>query len=139
MRVRSLAESDLAFVVANEVRTGSTTWSEAAVRSTLGSPGAAAWVAPDRGHLIARAAADEAEILTLAVAEAHRRQGVATALMEAAAAAWREGAVTRAFLDVRESNTAALGLYEKLGWRVIGRRRKYYRDDQDAICMEWRR
>jgi ribosomal-protein-alanine N-acetyltransferase len=51
----------------------------------------------------------------------------------------RERAVTLAFLEVRPTNTEALGLYERFGFRVIGRRKGYYFDTgEDALVMEAR-
>ena len=47
--------------------------------------------------------------------------------------------MTLAFLEVRPTNTEALGLYERLGFRVIGRRKGYYFDTgEDALVMEAR-
>jgi ribosomal-protein-alanine N-acetyltransferase len=84
---------------------------------------------------------DELHINTLAVGPAHRRQGVATFLLrEVMAEAARDGA-RRATLEVRASNTAALELYARLGFRVTARRREYYTNPiEDALILwleEW--
>jgi ribosomal-protein-alanine N-acetyltransferase len=72
---------------------------------------------------------DEVEILNLAVATRFHRQGVGSALMNAAG-----GRVQ--FLDVRMSNHTALAFYKRHGFRKCGHRRKYYsRPVEDAIMM----
>jgi ribosomal-protein-alanine N-acetyltransferase len=78
------------------------------------------------GFILARAMADDAEILTLAVAPRARRKGVASALVEASAVeAGRRGARDM-FLEVAADNKPALGLYEALGFIRAGLRKAYY-------------
>src|SRR5262245_5295057 len=81
---------------------------------------------------------DELHINTLAVSPAHRRQGLATFLLhEVMAEAAREGA-RRATLEVRESNTAALELYARLGFQVTAKRRDYYTNPVEDALILWR-
>jgi ribosomal-protein-alanine N-acetyltransferase len=85
-----------------------------------------------------RAAADEAEILTLAVDPAHRRTGIASRLLRAATAALSAGETQRVFLEVAADNSAALALYERHGFEVCGRRANYYGGGDkrvDAVMM----
>jgi ribosomal-protein-alanine N-acetyltransferase len=78
------------------------------------------------GFVVAQAAADEAEILTLGVDRAFGRRGIASRLVEGVKrAALRAGAV-RLFLEVAEGNGAARGLYLKHGFHEVGRRQGYY-------------
>jgi len=77
------------------------------------------------GFILCRAIAGEAEILTLAVAPAHRRRGLASALVETAAAVAAESAEAM-FLEVAEDNPGALALYQRLGFAIAGRRAGYY-------------
>jgi ribosomal-protein-alanine N-acetyltransferase len=80
---------------------------------------------------------DELHINTLAVSASHRRQGLATFLLrEVMADAAREG-TRRATLEVRESNTAALDLYARLGFRVTARRRGYYTNPVEDALILW--
>jgi ribosomal-protein-alanine N-acetyltransferase len=81
---------------------------------------------------------DELHVNTLAVAPERRRQGIASGLMryvleEAAAAG-----ATRATLEVRASNDAAIGLYESLGFRVAARRPRYYSSPEEDALILWR-
>ena len=81
---------------------------------------------------------DELHINTLAVAPAARRRGLATALLRHVIADAAAAGATRATLEVRASNAAALGLYGQLGFRVAATRRGYYvKPDEDALIL-WR-
>jgi ribosomal-protein-alanine N-acetyltransferase len=94
--------------------------------------------APDgvAGYVVAQDAADEGEILNLAVAPARHRGGIGRALVEGALATLAERGVTRVFLEVRESNGAARALYAALGFQEAGRRSRYYRRPvEDAIVL----
>jgi ribosomal-protein-alanine N-acetyltransferase len=87
------------------------------------------------GFVLARAAAGEAEILTLAVRPLARRIGVARALLEATQQAARERSAAALFLEVAEGNHAALALYRQAGAAEVGRRRRYYSDGADALVL----
>ncbi|HET7698441.1 MAG TPA: ribosomal protein S18-alanine N-acetyltransferase [Vicinamibacterales bacterium] len=81
---------------------------------------------------------DELHINTLAVAPAVRRQGRATALLRHVMAEAAASGATRATLEVRASNAAALALYERLGFRVAATRPGYYvKPPEDALIL-WR-
>jgi ribosomal-protein-alanine N-acetyltransferase len=88
------------------------------------------------GYVVARLAADEGEILNLAVAPQGRRQGVGRALARDALEALRARGAAAVYLEVRESNTAARWLYEGLGFQSVGRRVRYYRHPtEDAVVL----
>ncbi len=85
--------------------------------------------------ILARLAADEAEVLTVAVVPERRQQGLGARLVsEAAGEARRRGAV-RLFLEVSTRNPAARALYRALGFEQVGRRRGYYADGSDALTL----
>jgi ribosomal-protein-alanine N-acetyltransferase len=88
-------------------------------------------VAPD-GLIICRVAADEAEILTLVVSRARRWRGLGRSLVVAAATHAAQRGARAMFLEVDDSNTAARGLYEMLGFVVVGKRPAYYGSAQGA-------
>ncbi len=78
---------------------------------------------------------DEGCLEKIAVDPKYRRQGVAEAILSAFL---RFGQTNLAFitLEVRERNAEAIALYEKLGFRQVGRRKDYYREvHEDAILM----
>lgn len=78
------------------------------------------------GLILMRAIAGEAEVLTLAVAPAHRRRGVGRALLEAGLAQAALLGAEAAFLEVAADNPAALNLYRRSGFQEVGRRLGYY-------------
>ncbi|WP_408904506.1 ribosomal protein S18-alanine N-acetyltransferase [Nguyenibacter sp. L1] len=116
-------------------------WDAPAMETLLSMPGVVAglgWhrAAPvPRGFIMGRVVADEAEILTLAVAGDARRQGLGHALLAwLADQAARRGAA-RLFLEVSAANPAAQALYRGAGFAEIGRRRAYYPDGSDALVL----
>jgi ribosomal-protein-alanine N-acetyltransferase len=89
-----------------------------------------------QGYVLARAVADEAEILNVAVAPAWRRHGAARAMLQQVLTALRGRGVAEVFLEVRQSNVAARSLYRDLGFRVAGMRPAYYRRPvEDALVL----
>lgn len=110
-------------------------WSAGSIRELFAGPGVFAFVAPN-GFIIARAAGDEAEILTLAVPPAARRQGFGRALIQAAAL-YAEGLGARVlFLEVVTDNEPAVRLYTGLGFTAAGRRKAYYAGrDADILTI----
>jgi [ribosomal protein S18]-alanine N-acetyltransferase len=107
------------------------------VESYGGYPG---WVAETEGEvagfLVAHIAADELEILNLAVEPARRRRGIGSRLLDQALVFGRQSGARRAFLEVRESNNAAREFYASRGFAAIARRRGYYRQPvEDALLM----
>jgi ribosomal-protein-alanine N-acetyltransferase len=79
---------------------------------------------------------DEAHIATLAVDPDYRNQGIATRLIESVLLEAEEKGARKAMLEVRTSNQAAQSLYQKFGFQVVHRRRKYYIDNkEDALLM----
>ena len=118
-------------------------WSEAEFATLLAQPGVGAWIASAGdtpvGFILVRSAADEAEILTLAVAPAFRRRGFAAALVHRACGMLRELGTRRLFLEVAEDNAAARALYGGCGFAEHGRRKGYYREGRsravDAVLM----
>ena len=80
---------------------------------------------------------EELEILDLAVAESHRRTGVASFLLEGFLQAGGRAGAAQIFLEVRQSNMAAIALYEKFGFRRAGVRPGYYRSPvESALVMK---
>ncbi|HWG05203.1 MAG TPA: GNAT family N-acetyltransferase, partial [Beijerinckiaceae bacterium] len=79
------------------------------------------------GFVLSRLAADEAEILTIAVDSALRRRGIATRLLAAHMGRLQNAGVHTLFLEVDEENTAARPLYTRFGFETIDRRPGYYR------------
>lgn len=79
---------------------------------------------------------DELHLLNVAVAIPSRRKGLGRALMLDLIDYAKANAITRILLEVRASNTAALSLYDALGFTRFNVRPRYYSDDEDAIEMQ---
>lgn len=79
------------------------------------------------GFAVSRMAADEAEILSIAVAESHRGRGLSHTLLLTHLGHLAGRGVRTVFLEVEENNQPARRLYERAGFAVVGRRERYYR------------
>lgn len=88
------------------------------------------------GFIISRLVAGELHINNVAIRPEFRRRGIAARLLAAVLREGRSQGARLAFLEVREGNTAAQGLYRRCGFQVTGTRRRYYRQpDEDALLM----
>jgi [ribosomal protein S18]-alanine N-acetyltransferase len=94
-----------------------------------------------RGFILTRRAADEAEILTVAVDVALRRRGVGRALLADHLSRLPTLGVKKLFLEVEQENAAAIALYARFGFREVGQRPGYYRknDGTAATALVLRR
>jgi ribosomal-protein-alanine N-acetyltransferase len=89
------------------------------------------------GFVIARCALDEWEVENVVVAGERRRAGIGLALVDELLRLAKEGGVKAVLLEVRESNTAARRLYEKIGFTEVGRRTSYYQGPvEDALLLK---
>ncbi len=136
MTVREMLESDIPAVceIEKECFTAEA-WSEESFSYRLGKPQFISLVAVESGEVVGYIAAteisDEQYLDSLAVRADKRGKGVATSLMKAAFN--RKKSV---FLEVRESNMAAISLYKKLGFSEYAIRRSYYDNPtENAIMM----
>jgi ribosomal-protein-alanine N-acetyltransferase len=137
--IRRLAMMDVPAVLAIlQASPEAAAWSQESLLQ-FASVEPAAWVADldgvPAGFLIGRIAADESEILNMAVAHAHRRSGIGSKLLESALEFSRVAGSARAYLEVRASNEPALALYLRHGFTECGRRAGYYRDPVDDALL----
>lgn len=113
-------------------------WDSAQLDGMLAMPGAFALMA-DKGFALLRVAADEAEVITIAVDPNARGQGLGRRLMVASLAQAARTGATVALLEVAIDNAAARALYQALDFAEVGRRRAYYRradgGTADALIM----
>ncbi len=112
---------------------GQSGWSEQSVDSLAVTDGAVliATFADKQmaGFILTRHAADEAELLTIAVDPDFQRAGAASLLVNSAKLELEKHAVKSLFLEVRRDNAAAVACYKKLGFEKISVRKNYYTDD----------
>jgi ribosomal-protein-alanine N-acetyltransferase len=141
LRIRPLAPSDLDRVCQIEDAVFSMPWSRESFEGETEEDGIAfSWVAEQggrlAGYLVAWLVEDELHIGNIAVDPELRRRGVGRALLSYCLARAAERGVARATLEVRESNDAAIALYEESGFLPVAMRKRYYDDnDEDAIVM----
>jgi [ribosomal protein S18]-alanine N-acetyltransferase len=114
-------------------------WTRQDFGELLAAPGVAGWLQDDLGVALCRFAADEAELLTIAVLPEHRRAGAGRRLLDTVIE-WARSAGARAlFLEVGADNPAARALYDRAGFEVVGGRRGYYArggaPPADAVVM----
>jgi ribosomal-protein-alanine N-acetyltransferase len=139
--IRRLTYADLPQLIAIERRAFPTPWSLAMFVLELSKPAGVCLAALRDGEMLGYLICSRYDtvwhIMNVAVDPAQRRKGIATALL--ADLFRRVGSQTERFtLEVRESNRAAIELYERYGFRAAGRRRRYYQDNgEDAVVM-WR-
>ncbi len=144
--IRRMRAEDLQAVVAIDQASFSLPWPARSFQFELNeNPNSRLWVAEVTdaagqpavaGLLVLWKILDEGHIATVAVSAAYRRLGVGRKLLAAALLSAAQEGVTRSFLEVRASNTAAQTLYQRFGYIVEGVRRRYYKDNQeDALQM----
>lgn len=137
--VRKAASADIDALVALECATFATDRiSRAQWRRHVASASACVLVAGPRGRVDGAAVvfhrrnSRRARLYSLAVAEAARGNGLARALLSAAEAETAERGCVALDLEVRTGNRAAIGLYERHGYRRVERLRDFYEDGGDA-------
>ncbi|WP_346016699.1 ribosomal protein S18-alanine N-acetyltransferase [Chroococcidiopsis sp. CCMEE 29] len=81
---------------------------------------------------------DEAHITILAVHPHYQRQGLGQVMLLALLQVAADRGLERATLEVRASNQPALSLYQKFGFKIAGRRRRYYKDTNEDALILWR-
>ncbi len=141
MEIVRMNERHVASVAALEKANFNDCWTEAAVRSELTNELALWLVAVENGtvagYVGSQTVLGEADMMNLAVAEPFRRRGIARALVEEL---MRQLPAYQLTLEVRASNTAAIALYDSMGFQQVGRRKNYYRSPkEDALILrkEW--
>ena len=141
LEIRRLTYSDLPHVIAIERRAFPTPWSLSMFVLELSKPSGICLAAVEhgrlRGYLVCSRYDTVWHLMNVAVDPIHRRKGIASTLM------------THLFdtadrpheqytLEVRESNDAAIALYERFGFRGAGHRRAYYHDNREDALIMWR-
>lgn len=140
--IRNMSVDDLPQVHAIENRIYRDPWSVSSLNYELGNSEAILQVATSResiiGYVCIRSILDVTHLLKITVLPEFRRSGVAFHLLEKALQKLRQvkGENLQVTLEVRESNNAAISLYEKSGFTENGRRKGYYKNpDEDAVIM----
>jgi [ribosomal protein S18]-alanine N-acetyltransferase len=143
LQIRPMRLEDIPRVVQIDQLSFSMPWPEKSYRFELTqNPGSKLWVAECSnplqvvGMIVMWLIIDEAHIATIAVHPDFRRQGIAARLLTTALLDAVQNQMAQATLEVRAGNQAAHDLYQNFGFRVVGIRPHYYRDNnEDAWIM----
>ncbi len=135
-----MIEQDLDVVAAIEQASYATPWSREHFRDEISASYSWPLVAVDEGsvvgYLCLMCLFEEAQVLNVAVSPTLRGRGIARLLLERAVVLAREKGAKRLLLEVRASNSAAISLYERIGFGRTGIRSRYYDHTEDAVLME---
>jgi ribosomal-protein-alanine N-acetyltransferase len=131
----TLADIDVMAVIHASAFTGTDAWSRDVFSLQLALPNVIGLLHPSGGFILVRVAADEAEVLTLAVMPSARRGGVGGALLRAATDQVAGMGARMVFLEVSVANVTACRLYARGGFVPAGRRPRYYSDGSDALVL----
>ena len=142
MTVRPATADDVDAVVRlEETCLGADAWSPALVVPAVGGelPTVLVLVAEVDdvvvGHAVASLVVEVAELQRIAVDPAHRRAGLASALLDAVVDAARDAGADHLLLEVRADNAGAVAFYARHRFAEIDRRPRYYRDGAAAVVM----
>jgi len=142
--LRTAVAGDLDAIMAIErVEFPADAWSADLMAAELAAPFGRYVVATDAsdaviGYAGVRVGGAQSDVQTIAVAPAHRRQGVGRALLSALLTEAVERGAREAFLEVRADNPGARQLYEDHGFAEVAVRPGYYPDGVDAVVMRAR-
>lgn len=144
MEIVKMAAEHVSQVAALEKACFADPWSEKSVASELENALSLWLVAVEdgavAGYVGSQSVLGEADMMNLAVSPDFRQQGIGEKLVRALVSELRDAGVQSLTLEVRASNLAAQGLYEKLGFLQTGCRRNYYKNPkEDALILrkEW--
>jgi len=146
VKIRRLAYPDLPQVMAIERRVFPTPWSLAMFVLELSKPSGVCLAATVRredgeqrlvGYLICSRYDTVWHVMNIAVDADRQRRGLASALL-AELYSQVEDPQARFTLEVRRSNSVAIRLYEREGFRAAGMRRRYYQDNGEDALVMWR-
>lgn len=144
LRFRKMNKEDIPAVVEIEKQVYNYPWSDGIFKDCF-TAGYKCWVCEDMEKVVAYGilslAAGEAHIMNICVDPAEQKQGIGQSMVETMVEAARDRKINSIFLEVRPSNTAAISLYNRLGFSELGTRKDYYpaeegREDALMLGME---
>ena len=143
LELRRLELADLDAIERIERASYPTPWSRSMFASELAKPSSLSFGAVDEagalvGYLVLSRYVDAWHVMNVAVAPERRRQGIASALLRRLLELTKDDMLRGYTLEVRVSNTAAIQLYERFGFRPKGVRRGYYTDNREDALIRWR-
>ena len=143
INIREATENDIDGIFLIENSSFTVPWSREMIEETFENKYTKVFAAEDGEELVGYASiglmVPDAELLSIAVSSDRRREGIGEMLFDSIKAYADKKDVSDIFLEVRESNEAAIELYLKKGFEVIGRRKQYYQMPvEDAVLMHYK-
>ncbi|MBD1399175.1 ribosomal protein S18-alanine N-acetyltransferase [Pelovirga terrestris] len=139
MTIRAATRRDIDVLLAIEQECYRFPWSRRQFVDELDNPIAALDVAVVdhqlAGYLCSWLICGELQIQNLATSPHYRRCGIGQALLTYVIERSQQQGLLAAWLEVRENNQAAINLYQACGFKLQGRRKKYYQDGEDALLL----
>lgn len=141
--VRKMESTDLAAVAGLERECFSMPWSEQALAQSLNSRDVLFCVCEVEGQIVGYVGMylvyPEGDIANVAVKKTCRRHGYAQEMLHYLFAEAQKQGITEYTLEVRESNEAAIRLYEKMGFKIEGKRKNFYELPKEHALILWKR
>ena len=141
VRFVPLQESHLERIVEIEKLSNTSPWSDQSFRNEIANPRGPFLVALADGEICGFGGVwhvvDEAHVINVAVAPEQRGQGIGTRLVTRLLQDSKEAGMACATLEVRAGNRTAIGLYERLGFHEVSRRKAYYPDNREDAVVMW--
>ena len=140
MKIVSMCAEDAKELAELDKEVFSVPWSEKSFLEEFENRLAVYYIAKEENKIIGYAGfwhvADEGDITNIAVKQEYRRKGIASRLIETIIKEADRRKLLLLTLEVRELNAAAIKLYEKFGFKIIGKRKRYYTNPaEDALIM----
>ena len=140
MIIREMRLDDVAQITKLETVCFSDPWSEKSIASELDNRLSYWLVAEEEGRIVgyvgSQSVLDSADMMNIAVSPDYRRRGIGRQLVEHLIFDLRNKNIHFLLLEVRVSNAPAIALYDKLGFRPVGKRPRYYHNPrEDALIL----
>lgn len=141
-QIREASVRDASRIASLELECFSLPWSENALKDTIIEPSSVFFVCEEErgdilGYIGGVCVLDECSITNVCVTERARRCGIGGALLDSLESSCVLRGVSVVFLEVRVSNSAAIGVYEKRGYEMCGRRKGFYtKPTEDALVFK---
>ena len=141
MTIRKMTEDDLDKVCIIENEAFSVPWSRESIKNAMNNSDNIYIVSEEDGEVTGFAgfwkSYETADLCNIVVMEKYRKQHIGYKLLAEGIRLCKERGIERIMLEVRQSNTSAICLYQKMDFKEIGKRRGYYKEPvEDAIIME---
>lgn len=140
IKIREIFPSDISRLVEIEKASFTSPWTKEMLKVQINSPSAFNLAIESKnyvvGYIMCILASDECHVLNFAVDPKLRRRGFGSKLFSFALSKLKKRGIRSVYLEVRESNLPAINLYLKFGFKIVGKRKRYYEDSgEDALVM----